>query len=110
MFENLYDKISTLWSWRWPETVGEVTAVDVERVHDPEGGETLRLAVAYKFSIGDDGPYTGESFWQPLFPQFSKKRVLAARHNVLVHQQVLVRYRADDPSVSKLDRCVWQNL
>ena len=110
VLEDLRDALSMLWSWRWPETMGEITAVDVERVHDPEGGETLRLAVAYKFSIGEDGPYTGESFWQPLFPQISKRRVLEARHNVHVHQQVLVRYRADDPSVSKLDRCVWQNL
>jgi hypothetical protein len=110
VFEDLYDTISILWSWRWPETMGEVTAIDVERIHDAEGGEILRLAVAYKFSIGDDGPYTGESFWQPVFPQISKKRVLAARHNVHVHQQVLVRYRADDPSVSKLDRRMWQNL
>jgi hypothetical protein len=84
VFEDLYDKISTLWSWRWPETIGEVTAVDVERVQDPEGGATLRLAVAYKFSIGDDGPYTGESFWQPFLPQISKNRVLAARHNIHV--------------------------
>ena len=110
VLNDLYDTISMLWSWRWPETMGEITAVDVERIPDPEGAETLRLAVAYKFSIRDDGPYTGDSFWQPLFPQISRKRVLAARHNVRVHQQVLVRYRADDPSVSKLDRCIWQNL
>jgi len=51
-----------------------------------EGGDTVRLAVAYKFSIGNDGPYTGESFWQPTF--FSKKRVLAARHTIKVHQHV----------------------
>ena len=110
VLDDLYDTISTLWSWRWLEAMGEVTAVDVERVHDPEGGETLRLAVAYKFSIGNDGPYTGESFWQPFFPQISKKRVLAARRNVHVRQQELVRYRADDPTVSWLDRCVWRNL
>ncbi|MGP0097309.1 MAG: DUF3592 domain-containing protein [Terriglobales bacterium] len=110
VLRDLYDKISTLWSWRWPETTGEVTAVDIERIRDPEGGETLRLAVAYKFSIGDDGPYTGESFWQPFLPQILTDRVLTARNNVQVHQQVLVRYRADDPSVNKLDRCVWRNL
>jgi len=87
---------------------GEVTAVDMERIKDSERGETFRLAVAYKFSIGNDGPYTGESFWQPAF--FSKKRVLAARHNVRVHQQVMVRYRPDDPSVNKLDRRVWSDF
>jgi hypothetical protein len=86
-----------------------VTAVDVERVNDAEGGETFRPAVAYRFSIGDDGRYTGESSWQPAFVA-SKKKVLAARDHVRVHQQVLVRYRPGDPSISKLDRCVWQNL
>lgn len=106
MFGDLYDIVSFLWSWRWPETVGEVTAVDVERMKHSEGGDTVRLAVAYKFSIGNDGPYTGESFWQPTF--FSKKRVLAARHTIKVHQHVVVRYRPDDPSVNKLDRRVWE--
>ena len=86
---------------------GEVTAVDVERIKNSRR-EEFRLAVAYKFSIGNDGPYTGESFWQPAF--FSKKRVLAARRSFRVHQQVVVRYRPDDPSVNKLDGRVWQNL
>jgi len=108
VFDDLYDAVSLLWSWRWPETVGEVTAVDMERIKDSERGETFRLAVAYKLSIGNDGPYTGESFWQPAF--FSKKRVLAARHNVGVHQQVMVRYRPDDPSVNNLDRRVWSDF
>jgi len=102
VFDDLYDAVSLLWSWRWPEILGQITAVDVERIEDAQGRETLRLAVAYKFSIGNDGPYTGESLWQPAF--LSGKRVLAARRNVRVHQQVLVRYRPDDPSVNKLDR------
>jgi hypothetical protein len=108
VFADLYDAISLLCSWRWPAIPGEVTAVDVERIEDSDGGETLRLAVAYKFSIGNDGPYTGESFWQPTF--FPKKRILTARRSVRVHQQTVVRYRPDDPSVNKLDRRVWQNL
>lgn len=108
MFSELYDEISLLWSWRWPEIPGEVTAVDVEGIKNSRDRESFRLAVAYKFSIGNDGPYTGESFWQPAF--FSKKRVLAARRNIRVHQQVIVRYRPDDPSVNKLDRQVWENL
>jgi hypothetical protein len=107
MFADLYDAVSLLLSWRWPETPGEVTAVDVESVKDSEGVQTFRLAVAYKFSIGNDGPYTGESFWQPIF---SKKRVLMARRNIRVHQQIVVRYRPNDPSVNKLDRRVWQSL
>jgi Protein of unknown function (DUF3592) len=105
---DLYDAISLLWSWRWPEIPGEITAVDVDRVQDSEGIETFRLAVAYKFSIGNDGPYTGESFWHPTVS--SKKRVFSARDNVRVNQKVNVRYRPDDPSVNKLDRSVWQGL
>jgi hypothetical protein len=108
VFTDLYDAISLLWSWRWPEMPGEVTAVDVERIRHSRGRESFRLAVAYKFSIGDDGPYTGESFWEPSF--FSKNRVLAARRSFGIHQQVVVRYRPDDPSVNKLDGRVWQNL
>jgi Ni/Co efflux regulator RcnB len=108
MFSDVYDAIFLLWFWRWPEVVGQVTAVDVERIRDREGRDTLRLAVAYKFSVGNDGPYTGESFWQPLF--FQKKRVLATRHNFRIGQQVPVYYRPDHLSVNKLDRRAWQNL
>jgi hypothetical protein len=108
MFEDLYDKISLLWSWRWPETIGDITAVDIERIKDSRGNVTLRLAVAYKFCIGNDGPYTGESFWQPAF--CPKKRVMAARRRIRIHQQVPIRYRSDDPSVNRLDGSAWQNL
>jgi hypothetical protein len=108
MFEDLYDKISLLWSWRWPETIGDITAVDIERIKDSQGNVTLQLAIAYKFSIGDDGPYTGESFWQPAF--CSKKRVMAARRCIRIHQQVPIRYRPDDPSVNRLNGNTWQSL
>lgn len=109
MFHELYDAISRLWSWRWPEVMGEITAVDVERVKNI-GSDTrrLRLAVAYKFSINDDGPYTGESFWNPAF--FSNRRVLEARRKFRVRHPVPVRYRPDDPAVNTLDRRVWQGL
>jgi len=69
MFDDLYDAISMLWSWRWPTSEGEVTAVDIERVRHSRGGDTLRWAIAYKFSLGDDGP---QSFWEPSF--FAKKK------------------------------------
>jgi hypothetical protein len=108
VFNDLYDAISLLWSWRLPETPGEVTAVDVDRVQDSDGVETFRLAVAYKFSIGNDGPYTGESFWQPTVS--SKKRIFSARDRIGVNQKVNVHYRPDDPSVNKLDRSVWESL
>jgi len=109
MFDDLYDAISMMWSWRWPTSEGEVTAVDLERIrHANSRNDTLRLAIAYKFSLGDDGPYTGESFWRPSF--CVKRRVFAARHKIRLHQHVTVRYRPDDPSVSTLDRSVWQDF
>ncbi len=109
MFEDLCDSISFLWAWRWPTVGGEITAVNVERIKQSRGGETLRLAIAYKFSVGEDGPYAGESFWEPLF--FCKKRrILAARRRLRTRQHVLVRYRPDDPSVNTLDRVAWKDF
>ena len=103
MFADLYDAISYLWSFQWPEATGEVTAVDVEM-----DGRALRLAVAYKFWVNDDGPYTGESFWNPAFNV--NRRVLEGRRKIRVRYPVLVRYRPDDPSVNRLDRSVWREL
>jgi hypothetical protein len=107
VLDELYDSISRLWSWTWPQTTGEITAVDIERIKR-YGEDSLRLAVAYKFSINSDGPYTGESFWQPAF--CLKRRIIHARRKLRVHQRVVVRYRADDPSVSKLDRSLWKGI
>ncbi len=108
MFEDLFDSISFLWSWGWPSSEGQVTAIDVERIKHSRGGDTLRLAIAYKFSVGEDGPYTGESFWEPSF--FQRRRMAAARRKFHLHQSVMVHYRADDPSVNRLDRQVWKDL
>lgn len=106
VFSDLYDAVSMLWSWRWPTSEGEVTAIDIETVTRRQNQETLRLAVAYKFSLGEDGPYTGESFWEPGY----SARVLTAKDNLKVGQPVTVRYRRDKPSVNTLDRRVWQDL
>ena len=76
MFGDLYDTLSTLWTWSWPIVDGEATAVDVERQRHSRGADTLRLSVTYKFFVGSDGPYTGESFWAPTF--FRNRRVAAA--------------------------------
>lgn len=108
MFEDLYDELSRLWSWRWPTAYGEATAVDVERLRHSRGSDTLRLSVTYKFFVGSDGPYTGESFWAPAF--FRKRRVAAARHKIHIRQRVLVRYRVDDASVNQLDSSIWRKL
>jgi hypothetical protein len=107
MFEELFDAISFVGSWRWPETDGEVTAVVVERIGS--GAHTrFHLAVAYKFSVGGDGPYAGESFWEPLWP--SPRRVAAARRKFRLGTRVCVRFHPDKPSISKLDRRAWKHL
>jgi hypothetical protein len=108
MFGDLYDALSMLWSWSWPIATGEATVVEVERLRHSRGRDTLRLCVAYKFFVGSDGPYTGESFWAPAF--FRNKRVSAGRHKMRSRQRVLVRYRTDDPSVNRLDPSVWKEL
>jgi hypothetical protein len=86
MLEDLYDRISMLWSRRWPVAEGKVTEVISDRLGTDR--KRARLAVAYEFSIGSDGPYTGEGFWTPAF--FPLRRVSSAR----------VRYRPDDPQFS----------
>lgn len=86
---------------------GEVTEALAERIQHSRGGDTFRLAVAYKFSLGEDGPYTGESFWQPSFCQ--KRRVIAKRRKFRPRKQILVRYRRDDASINRLDHSVWRS-
>jgi hypothetical protein len=100
MFDDLYDGISFLWSWRWPLASGKITAVDVERFRHGSGRYTARLAVACEFSVGNDGPYTGECFWRPAFS--SVRRTASARREIHVSGQVSVRYRPNDPSVNTL--------
>ncbi len=110
MFEDLYDAVSRAWSWRWPLAEGEVTEVILERIRHRgnSNSDTVRLAIAYEFSVGSNGPYTGESFWRPLFP--SMKRMQNAKRKFHRHQRVTVRYRSDDPSVNTMDGRIWQDL
>ena len=107
VWDCTYDAAFLLFSMGWPVIEGEVTAVDIERIEQHSWPDSFQLAVAYKFSIGADGPYTGESFWKPLF--FSHRRVAAARRKIRNHQRVLVRYRMRDPSANALDRRIWQS-
>jgi len=102
MFDELRNALSYLWSWRQPEATGEVTSVTVDTVPDLDG-EYLRLAVAFKFFVGEDGPYTGQSFWTPV----SRDRALAARERFHVHDEIAVRYRPNDPSENKIAPSVW---
>jgi hypothetical protein len=99
MFQDLYDEVSLLWSRLWPVADGMVTEVVSERLGRDQ--ERIRLAVAYEFSIGDDGPYTGESFWTPAFCQL--RRVADARKRIRKRQRIQVRYRSSDPSVNTLN-------
>jgi hypothetical protein len=101
MFEDLYDSISRMWSWSWPSADGKVTEVLGEHITFRNGEKRARLAIAYEFSVGADGPYTGECFWTPVF--FSIRRVAKARRKVRARKRVRVRYRSDDPSVNTLD-------
>jgi len=108
MFADLYDAVSLIFSSRWPRVDGVITAVDVERISHGKNADSWRLAVAYQFCIGDDGPYTGESFWNPHYG--SKRTVIAAIRKMRTRQPVTIRYRKDDPSVNRLDRAVWARL
>ena len=110
MLEDLYDSASLIFSPWWPRAQGEITEVDIERIPSSTGGrrDTVRLAVAYKFVVGNDGPYTGVSFWNPL--RFTNKKIIAARHKLRPRQAVIVRYRPDDPSVNRLASSVWRSL
>jgi len=101
MFDDLYDGISRLWSWRWPCADGKITEVLGEHIEFRSGEKRARLAVAYEFSVGADGPYTGECFWSPIL--LSIRRVAQARRKIHRHQRVRVRYRGDDTSVNMLD-------
>jgi hypothetical protein len=101
IFEDLYDSISHLWSWCWPCTDGKVTEVLGEHISFRNGEKRARLAIAHEFSVGADGPYTGECFWTPVF--FSIRRVAKARRKVHARQRVRVRYRPGDPSVNTPD-------
>ena len=110
MFEDLYDSIRMLFSWRWPTAPAEITGVSIERLHRGEENEELRLCVWYKFYVGDDGPYSGESFWKPIFTFGIVKRMRAAVSTMKRKHTVPVRYRADDPSQNKLDSEAWRDL
>jgi len=88
MFSELYDK---MFSQRWPEAEGTITRAYLDP-HERGG-----LTVAYEFSIGEDGPYTGESQCADVVDIDRFK----------IGQTVLVRYRKDDPTVNKIDPGFW---
>jgi len=101
LWPALYDALSFLWSSWWPTADGEITEVITEQTGDRNN--SFRLAVAYKFSVGDDGPCTGECFWKPTLALNQLRTVRNARKRLHVRQRIAIRYRRDDPSVNTLD-------
>ncbi|HWX56024.1 MAG TPA: DUF3592 domain-containing protein [Verrucomicrobiae bacterium] len=101
MFGYLYNALSFLLSRWWPVADGQITAVDIERTGDRD--QYVRLSVAYKFSIGDDGPYTGENSWIPMMAWNQVSAMRKVRRRLHLRQRVKVRYRRNDPSVNTLD-------
>lgn len=107
MFRNLYDYISLMLSWCWPKVEGLITAVDLRTVANGDAGaNTLRLVITFEFCLGDDGPYTGES-WSPYLGDIN---LMDVNQQLRTGRPVVVRYRPDDPSVNRLDRSAWQEF
>jgi hypothetical protein len=69
MFNDLYDAISLVWSWRRPVAEGEVTAVDIERMRQDRNSDTARLAVAYEFQLATTDHIQANASGCPHFAQ-----------------------------------------
>jgi hypothetical protein len=100
MFSDLYDAASRIFWWRWPKADGAITAVNLRLDDEAE------LVVLYEFSVGSDGPYSGESSWAP---GAFHTDVTSVSDKLRVGQSVTVRYRRDDPSINTLDRPLWRD-
>ena len=101
MFGELYENLSLLFYWRWPTVEGVITAADLIY------GRYPAIVIVYEFSVGEDGPYTGQSrspFW------FGSTNVNGINKQLAAGERVLVRYRPNQPSVNKLDSSVWRDL
>src|SRR5258706_13724050 len=95
--------LSRFFSNSWPLGRGEVVEVEVGQSEHAEAG--WGLYVCYKFYAGDDGrdgPYTGESYWEPTFSK-SMEEMEQIASRIHIGEAVQVRYRPDNPSVSKLN-------
>lgn len=98
MFGELYDRVSLMFWRRWPTVEATITAVNWRR------GEQPGLVVTYEFSVGQDGPYTGEALW-PSRADDTDTTCISDR--LRVGRPVTVRYRPDDPSVNTVDHTMW---
>ena len=98
MLSDLYNYVSLLFSWRWPKAEGTITSAQIQRVRE------LRVVIEYKFNLGADGPYTGESSQRFLSMELD---CVDITERFRPGAPVTIRYRPDDPSVSTLDRDCW---
>jgi hypothetical protein len=88
-----------LWPGIWPVADGIVTEVISECLGRDR--QRIRLAWLMSFSVGEDGPYIGESFWKPAFCRL--RRVVDARKRIRKRHTIQIRYRPGDPGVNTLD-------
>lgn len=101
MFSDLYDKISLLFSRGWPKAEGVITAIGAKAVR-----EGYVLVVEYKFCVGDDGPYTGESEC----PIAYVGDMTQLNETLRVGEATAIRYRRDNPSVNRVDWSMWESI
>jgi hypothetical protein len=102
VFGDLYDKLSMIFSWRWPTAEGVITAVRVDPCR-----QGLQVVLDYEFALDDGQPYTGESS-APSWVRGSK--LINVHETFRVGNAVTVRYRTSDPSVNRLDGRVWRDF
>jgi hypothetical protein len=101
MFNLLYDRVSLMFSQRWPRKEGRITAVDIRT------GRWAQIVIVYEFLVGNDGPYTGES-GSPDW--FNGTDVIRIHERLPIGKTVTIRYRTDNPTVNRLDPSVWHEL
>ena len=109
MFEDLYDACTRLFSFTWPTANAEITDMEMENLGD-HNEPRFRMCVCYRFYVGDDGPYSGEDFWKPMWTYKQLQRLKRAKQNLLLKHTVPVRYRRDDPSLNRLDTDAWRGI
>lgn len=70
-------------------------------------GKGLHVRIAYEFSVGTDGPYTGESCCPT---SFGGTDVMDVNGKFNIGGSIAVRYKRTDPSVNKVDPSYWKDL
>ena len=82
----------------WPIAQGQITGWNrIQR--DKENF----VIVSYKFSVGDDGPYTGQESWQPSMKFRGQDLADNAERLLFDGRSIDVRYKPSDPSENTVD-------